>query len=199
MGMFDNFLSLLKINKEKMTVLVVGLNNSGKSTIINNFKRKNEANSYISVPTVGFTNEEFYSHGIQFTVIDMSGAWKYRNLWQHQFKSCQGIIYVIDSSDNMRMVVVKEELYILLQHPDLVNRQTPILFYANKNDCENSLSSVNIAAALDLTSVMDKPWHISSSSAKTGDGLDEGVQWLIQQIRLKNQKHHSKKDKSKRK
>lgn len=46
---------------------------------------------------------------------------------------------------------------------------------------------------------MDKPWHICSSSAKTGDGLEEGVQWLIQQIRLINQKHPSKKEKSKRK
>lgn len=44
--------------------------------------------------------------------------------------------------------MVKEELYILLQHPDLVERQIPILFYANKNDCENSLSSVNIAAGM---------------------------------------------------
>lgn len=41
--------------------------------------------------------------GVQFSIIDMSGAWKYRNLWQHQFKNCQGIIYVIDSSDKMRM------------------------------------------------------------------------------------------------
>lgn len=62
MGMFDNFLSLLKINKEKMTVLVVGLNNSGKSSIIQHFKRRNEPNSYIAIPTVGFAHEEFYSN-----------------------------------------------------------------------------------------------------------------------------------------
>lgn len=62
MGMFNNFLSLIKINKEKMTVLVVGLNNSGKSSIIQQFKRKNDTNSYISIPTVGFTHEEFYSN-----------------------------------------------------------------------------------------------------------------------------------------
>lgn len=61
MGMFDNFLNLIKINKEKMTVLVVGLNNSGKSSIIQQFKR-NDPNSYISIPTVGFTHEEFYSN-----------------------------------------------------------------------------------------------------------------------------------------
>lgn len=52
--------------------------------------------------------------------------------------------------------------------------------------------------ALDLTSIADKPWHISSSSAKTGDGIDEGVQWLIQQILPKNRRRQSKKDKSKR-
>ena len=63
--MFNNFLSFLKINKEKMTVLVVGLNNSGKSTIINHFKKKNDTNSYVSVPTVGFANEEFFSKLIQ--------------------------------------------------------------------------------------------------------------------------------------
>uniref|UniRef100_A0A1I8PPB7 ADP-ribosylation factor-like protein 6 n=1 Tax=Stomoxys calcitrans TaxID=35570 RepID=A0A1I8PPB7_STOCA len=195
MGMFDNFLSLIKINKEKMTVLVVGLNNSGKSSIIQQFKRRNEPNSHISIPTVGFTHEEFYNQGVQFTAIDMSGAWKYRNLWQHQFKNCQGIIYVIDANDKMRMVVVKEELDILLQHPDLIDRQIPILFYGNKNDCENSLSSVNIAAALELTKC-DKAWHICSSSAKTGDGLEEGIQWLIQQVRNST---HSKKDKHKKK
>ncbi|XP_073848226.1 ADP ribosylation factor-like 6 [Musca autumnalis] len=195
MGMFNNFLSLIKVNKEKMTVLVVGLNNSGKSSIIQQFKRRNDANSYISIPTVGFTHEEFYSQGVQFSVIDMSGAWKYRNLWQHQFKNCQGLIYVIDASDKMRMVVVKDELDILLQHPDLVNRPIPILFYGNKSDCENSLSSVNIASALELTSISDKPWHICCCSAKTGDGLEEGVQWLIQQVR--NLTH--KKDKHKKK
>uniref|UniRef100_A0A1A9WAE0 ADP-ribosylation factor-like protein 6 n=1 Tax=Glossina brevipalpis TaxID=37001 RepID=A0A1A9WAE0_9MUSC len=196
MGMFNNFLNLLKISKEKMTVLVVGLNNSGKSSIISHLKKKNhEPGSGIAIPTVGFNIEEFYSQGVLFTMIDMSGAWKYRNLWHHQFKNCQGIIYVIDSSDKMRMVVVKEELNILLQHPDLLQHNIPILFYNNKIDCESSLSCVNIASALDLSSITDKPWHVSSSSAITGDGLEEGVQWLIQQIRLVN--HSRKKVKQK--
>lgn len=41
--------------------------------------------------------------GISFTAFDMSGAGRYRNLWEHHFKSCQGIIFVIDSSDRMRL------------------------------------------------------------------------------------------------
>lgn len=33
----------------------------------------------------------------------MSGAGRYRSLWEHHFKSCHGIVFVIDSSDRMRL------------------------------------------------------------------------------------------------
>lgn len=50
----------------------------------------------------------------------MSGHDRYRSLWEHYYKDCQGIIFIIDSSDKLRLVVVKEELDMLLQHPDIV-------------------------------------------------------------------------------
>lgn len=37
--------------------------------------------------------------------------------------------------------------------------------------------------ALGLEKIKEKPWHISSSNALTGEGLQDGVQWLVQQIR----------------
>ncbi|XP_016927859.1 ADP-ribosylation factor-like protein 6 [Drosophila suzukii] len=184
MGMLHNLADLIKIKKDKMTILVLGLNNSGKSSIINHFKKSSEQTSIV-VPTVGFMVEQFYSmSGVSIKAIDMSGATRYRNLWEHQFKNCHGIIYVIDSSDRMRFVVVKDELDLVLQHPDLCNRIVPILFYGNKMDMEDSLSSVKIAAALRLENIKEKPWHICSSSAVSGEGLGEGVQWLIQQMRF---------------
>ncbi|XP_032590715.1 ADP-ribosylation factor-like protein 6 isoform X1 [Drosophila grimshawi] len=202
MGMLHNLSDLIKVKRDKMTILVLGLNNSGKSTIINHFKKSNEQ-SAIMVPTVGFLIEQFYSKhlnliykintykyifsiamGVSIKAIDMSGATRYRNLWEHQFKNCQGIIYVIDSSDRMRFVVVKDELDLVLQHPDLCNRIVPILFYGNKSDLDDSLSNVKIAAALGLENIKEKPWHICSSNAVSGEGLDEGVQWLVQQIRF---------------
>lgn len=130
----------------------------------------------------------------------MSGHGRYRDLWEHYYKDCHGIIFVIDSSDRLRLVVVKEELDLLLQHPDVSPKKIPILFFANKMDCKEALSSVKIAAALGkrqhcnlvrlsnmhrvgLDKIMDKPWHISASNALTGEGLQEGVEWLTQQIR----------------
>ncbi|KAJ6649588.1 ADP-ribosylation factor-like protein 6 [Pseudolycoriella hygida] len=182
MGLFDALAAMLKLKKEQINILVVGLNNSGKSTIVNHFKNPEEK-SLVTVPTVGFSVEKFQNQGVNFTAFDMSGAGRYRSLWEHHFKSSQGIVFVIDSSDRMRLVVVKDELDTLLHHPDIVDRKVPILLFANKMDTPEALSSVKIAAALGLEKIKDKPWHISSSNALTGDGLQDGVQWLVQQIR----------------
>jgi ADP-ribosylation factor-like protein 6 len=42
------------------------------------------------------------------------------------------------------MVVAKDELDMLLQHPDIRARKMPILFFANKMDCKDALSSVKV-------------------------------------------------------
>lgn len=47
--------------------------------------------------------DSFADQGICFTAFDMSGAGRYRSLWEHHFKGCQGIVFVIDSSDRMRL------------------------------------------------------------------------------------------------
>lgn len=41
--------------------------------------------------------------GVSFTAYDMAGIGRYRNLWEHHFKTCNGIVFVIDSSDRMRL------------------------------------------------------------------------------------------------
>lgn len=125
----------------------------------------------------------FADKNVGFTAFDMSGQGRYRDLWEHYYKDCQGVIFVIDSSDRLRLVVVREELDLLLQHPDISGRRFPILFFANKMDVRDALSSVKIAAGLGLERILDKPWHICASNALTGEGLQEGVEWLTQQVR----------------
>lgn len=42
---------------------------------------------------------------------------------------------------------------------------------------------LHFSIALGLEKLKDKPWHISSSNALSGEGLQDGIQWLVQQIR----------------
>ena len=46
----------------------------------------------------------------------MSGQGRYRNLWEHYYDDTQAIIWVIDSGDKFRTVVIKDELNALLNH-----------------------------------------------------------------------------------
>ena len=45
----------------------------------------------------------------------------------------------------MRMVVAKDELDLILQHPDITGRKVPILFFANKMDLRDALTSVKVS------------------------------------------------------
>merc|ERR1711976_365776 len=76
-------------------------------------------------PTVGFTTEEFDYGNVTFQAWDMSGQSRYRELWQCYYPETRGIIFVVDSTDAVRMCVVQDELGHLLKHPDTAGK--PIL------------------------------------------------------------------------
>jgi len=166
--------------KQQVQVLVVGLDGSGKSTIIEKLKPDAHRNMEIA-PTVGFNVDEFQKGSVSFKVFDMSGAGRYRNLWEKYYKDAQGIMYVIDSADKIRMCVVKDELDQLLGHKDLST--VPLLFFANKMDIPNSLAAPDIALALRLEDIKDRPINIVPSNALTGEGLDRGIDWLAGQVK----------------
>ena len=48
-------------------------------------------------------------------------------------------MFVIDSSDAMRMAVASNELQLMIQHPQMKNRAVPILILANKSDLDNAV------------------------------------------------------------
>ena len=70
-------------------------------------------------------------------------------------------LQVIDSSDSLRMIVIKEELDLLLKHDQLAsNPYLPILFCANKMDLKDALYSLKIVEHLGLNQIGERPWHI---------------------------------------
>jgi ADP-ribosylation factor-like protein 6 len=118
----------------------------------------------------------------------MSGASKYRNLWESHIKDCQAVVFVVDSSDKFRMVVAKSEIEILLKHPEMV--RVPLLVFANKMDVPGALNFSQVSEQLELSEINDHDWHIvyeqirscfifiRSSNALTGQGVDEGTDWV---------------------
>ena len=60
MGFLDRLANFLGLRKAECSVIVVGLDNSGKSTLLNHFKPEEDKHADI-VPTVGFNVEKFKS------------------------------------------------------------------------------------------------------------------------------------------
>ena len=63
----------------------------------------------------------------------------------------------------------------------------PILFFANKMDAKESMTCVKVSQMLGLEKIMDKPWYICASNTLTGEGLNDGVEWLTARIKTKLQ------------
>jgi ADP-ribosylation factor-like protein 6 len=182
MGLLDKISSLLSSKKKDANILIIGLDNGGKSSIINHLK--NTDSKAISInPTVGFNVEKFTFKSLNLTTYDMSGQTRYRNLWEHYYGETDGIVFVVDSSDRMRIVVSKEELSSMLDHPVLKNRNVPILFFANKTDIKNSINSNDIRKELGLESIRNKSWHIFECSALNGNGIENGFEWFVEEIK----------------
>jgi len=181
MGRLSDFLIALGFMKKKVNILCVGLDNSGKTTIINSLN-PNKVNNDMIVPTIGFSIETFTKSKLNLTVIDMSGQGRYRDLWEHYYADVDAVIFVVDSSDKIRTCVAKDELEQMLNHKDLKKRKIPILFFANKNDIEDGMSVADCSNALGLNNVKTKNWYICSCNGLTGDGITTGFNWLMEQL-----------------
>lgn len=185
MRAFTNFMIQLGFYKRKMNLLVVGLDNSGKTTIINNcLGAASAVNNDEIVPTVGFQVQTFTREIFKFSVFDMSGQGKYRDLWQHYFSETDAIIFVIDSSDKLRCGVAREELEEMLQSKVLVDKRVPILFYANKSDLDDVMTAAECSHVLGLDGISkNHSWNIQACNALTGDGITAGMLLEISNVK----------------
>ena len=155
------------VDKQKK-ILFLGLDNAGKTTLL--FKIKDDEFKE-TVPTVGLNVEQISYRDTSLTLWDVGG--QARKLWKHYYDKVDGVIMVVDSTDLDRMKIVKDELSKILVEPGL--ESVPILLFANKQDIESAATENEVAEMLSLNEIERKDIVYQGCSAKTGDGLWEGI------------------------
>lgn len=165
----------LTFRKKEQRILMIGLDAAGKTTILYKLKM-GEAQS--TVPTIGFNVDTITYKNISFTVWDVGGQDIIRPLWKHYYQNSDGIIFVVDSTDRERIALAKRELFYVLSDDQL--RNAVLLVFANKQDCDGVMSAAEITQHLGLSNLRDREWYVQNSSALTGDGLYEGLDWMSQ-------------------
>lgn len=164
--------------KKPIRMLMIGLDGAGKTTILYKLKLGEVIST---IPTIGFNVENVVYKNLSFTVWDIGGQTKIRNLWCYYYNNTDGIIFVIDACDRDRIKQVKEEFEKTLRADEL--RDAVILIFANKQDLPNSMSIAEIADYFQMCSFNNRPWHIQSTCALNGSGIYEGLEWLSKELR----------------
>ncbi len=165
--------------KKNATILMVGLDAAGKTTILLKLKL-NETKE--TVPTIGFNVETVEYKNVKFHVWDVGGQEKLRQLWKHYYEGANAIIFVIDSNDRDRMNVAKAELDRLLQDPML--SAATLLVLCNKQDLPHRLTPAQIVDILNLRNEAgpSRKWFAQGCCAHSGEGLFEGLDWLCSHL-----------------
>eukprot|EP00656_Telonema_subtile_P056831 TRINITY_DN9193_c0_g1_i4.p1 TRINITY_DN9193_c0_g1~~TRINITY_DN9193_c0_g1_i4.p1 ORF type:complete len:158 (-),score=60.75 TRINITY_DN9193_c0_g1_i4:228-701(-) len=157
---------------------MIGLNNAGKTTIL---YKLSLGEVVVTQPTVGSNVEHVKHKNVDFQVWDLAGQESHRVYWTTYYANTHAVVMVVDSSEPARLDTTKHELYNLLALEDLQGAK--ILVFANKQDAEGAMSAAEISDRLELHSIKTHEWHIQGCCALTGDGLFEGLEWVVSKLK----------------
>eukprot|EP00933_Yihiella_yeosuensis_P019068 TRINITY_DN15492_c0_g2_i3.p1 TRINITY_DN15492_c0_g2~~TRINITY_DN15492_c0_g2_i3.p1 ORF type:complete len:181 (+),score=50.68 TRINITY_DN15492_c0_g2_i3:102-644(+) len=179
MGLLS-ILKKMKKDEKEARILMLGLDNAGKTTIL---KKLSEEDISHIMPTQGFNIKSLVHDGFKLNVWDIGGQKSIRPYWSNYFEASDALVYVIDSSDRRRLEESGEELRELIAEDKLAG--VPLLIFANKQDLLQATPADEIVECLNLGTIADRTWTIQACSAKAGEGMQEGMEWLIGNVNQK--------------
>lgn len=161
---FQKMVNAMKRRSGSWKILLVGLDNAGKTTILNALL----GTECMVPPTFGYRIHALELGSRVLTIVDIGGQTSFKRYWPSHFESIDGVLFVFDCSDNRDF---SEYLQSVLE------LSVPVCIMANKIDLnplfagdspvpEGSVPDIKLfrTSALDKQSVMC------------------GFQWLLEQI-----------------
>ncbi|XP_075448061.1 ADP-ribosylation factor-like protein 11 [Ascaphus truei] len=167
------------LHKKQARVVMMGLDFSGKSTLLYKLKRNQTVETF---PTVGFNVDSLeIAKNVSITMWDVGGQDKLRSNWKEYLEDTDVLIFVVDSSDTSRLPDATAELLTILNNANMSG--VPFLILANKLDLPTALSIKELIHTLKLENYDDRDWDIQSCSAHTGEGLVEAMNILARLLK----------------
>lgn len=162
-------------------VLLIGLDNAGKSSFLEQVKRLYGSGPATPLdkipPTVGLNIGHLQVERSELLVWDLGGQRALRAIWDKYSGSAHAIIYMVDAADRARFPEAREAFERLLARPDTAG--ATVLVLANKCDLADVALPDEIHETLRLVEVYETSvCRLQPVSAKTGEGLELAIKWL---------------------
>ncbi|XP_028327252.1 ADP-ribosylation factor-like protein 13B isoform X1 [Gouania willdenowi] len=181
-----NWLKRWREPARKVTLVMVGLDNAGKTATVRGIQGENPQDV---APTVGFSKVDLKQGKFEVTIFDLGGGKRIRGIWKNYYSESHGVVFVVDSSDVQRIQETRETMAAVLQHPRIAGK--PVLVLANKQDQEGALAEADIIENLSLERLVNENkclCQIEPCSAVLGYGkkvdksIKKGLSWLLYNI-----------------
>ncbi|XP_043105120.1 ADP-ribosylation factor-like protein 13B isoform X5 [Puntigrus tetrazona] len=181
-----NWLKRWREPARKVTLVMVGLDNAGKTATV----RGIQGESPLDVaPTVGFSKVDLKQGKFEVTIFDLGGGKRIRGIWKNYYSESYGVVFVVDSSDVQRIQETRDTMAEVLRHPRIAGK--PVLVLANKQDRDGALAEADIIETLSLEKLVNENkclCQIEPCSAVLGYGkkvdksIKNGLNWLLNNI-----------------
>eukprot|EP00808_Paulinella_micropora_P020393 g42413.t1 len=180
---FWQTLGYLGLYNKKARILFLGLDAAGKTTLLHVLGRNKVV---MHEPTRHPQVEELVVDGVRFYTHDLGGHQAARKLWRNYFAAIDGIVFMVDATDEKRFAECKEELNNLLTDDDLQKNKTPFLILGNKIDKPGAVSDAQLKEVLGITTTGKttkadsavQPIEVFMCSVWKRTGYVDGIKWL---------------------
>jgi len=162
---------------KKGTILFLGLDNAGKTTLLHKLKTNSLFNAF--PPTNRAHLESFSFGGIQFAGWDLGGHEAVRHLWEDYVCEASAIMFLVDAADWVRLEEVRDELDALIGDQVLMNGhghghghghgQIPLAIMLNKCDLVEAQGSEDIANAIGYSDIVQQYYNIQNVNEEEAD------------------------------
>jgi len=174
--------------KDEYYALILGLDNAGKTTYLEQTKTKFNRNYKGTnlnkiTTTVGLNIGKVDTGGIRLNFWDLGGQEELQSLWDKYYAESHAVIYVIDSSDRDRLLESKGAFDKMVTNEALDS--VPLLVLANKQDIPGCMTISEIKGVFNESAhlIGHRDCLVLPVSALRGDGVDEGFKWIVQCVK----------------
>lgn len=174
--------------KDEYCLLILGLDNAGKTTLLENIKRMFAIN-YKGIPfekihpTVGMNVGRIDIDGIRLIFWDLGGQQDLQSLWDKYYDDCHGVMYIIDSSDKTRISESLSVLETVFLNDSLDG--VPLLLLANKQDRDIAVNAEEIKQSFMQSTIRfdQRDCLVQGISALNGDHIENGLKWIVKCVK----------------
>jgi len=188
-GMYTLLSGLYKhlTQKDEYFILILGLDNAGKTTFLESAKTKltpNHTGANLSriTTTVGLNLGKIDIDGVRLNFWDLGGQTELQALWDKYYQECHAVIYVVDSGDGERIEQSKTTFSSMIKSVHLCG--VPLLVAANKQDLSDCMGVREVKPLFEecVEEVGSREVMTLATSGLEGLGVREGIEWVAQAV-----------------